>query len=138
MAKPAEPLWLGRFSVEAAAMRTRELVLLVALSFVFWALRQHVPADPARAATIGSWARTGDMRPFSTNEEVLLAGTGSLPLWSPNTELYDPTSGTWALTGNMDTERTQHTMTLLTNGKLLLAGACPMARAYSSLRPGLS
>ena len=37
-------------------------------------------------------------------------------------ELYDPASETWTLTGSLATARDQHTATLLSNGKVLVAG----------------
>jgi hypothetical protein len=37
-------------------------------------------------------------------------------------ELYDPTIGTFSPTGSMNTDRAQHTATLLTNGEVLVAG----------------
>ena len=39
-----------------------------------------------------------------------------------NAELYDPASGTWAATGSLGTARSEHTATLLPNGRVLVAG----------------
>jgi len=37
-------------------------------------------------------------------------------------ELFDPATGTWSPTGSMSIFRSQHTATLLSNGKVLVAG----------------
>jgi hypothetical protein len=65
------------------------------------------------------------------NGEVLVAGgTGPTPLQTTppvdpvlaSSELYDPITGTWTSTGAMGQPRQVHTATLLTNGKVLVAG----------------
>jgi hypothetical protein len=65
------------------------------------------------------------------NGEVLIAG-GSPSLADlsggddtddlSTAELFDPTTGTFTATGAMSNQRSQHTATLLANGKVLLAG----------------
>jgi N-acetylneuraminic acid mutarotase len=81
----------------------------------------------------GTWSATSSLLAARTlhtatllnNGKVLVAGglgdMGDLSLSSA--ELYDPpTTGTWTLTGSMNTARTDHTATLLQNGKVLVAG----------------
>ena len=59
--------------------------------------------------------------------QVLIAGgwnhgPGPDSSWLTNSELYDPGTGKWMLTGSLHTGRNRHTMTLLTNGTVLVAG----------------
>jgi hypothetical protein len=65
------------------------------------------------------------------NGEVLIAGGspslgdlsgGDDPDDLSTAELFDPTTGTFTATGAMSNPRSQHTATLLANGKVLLAG----------------
>ncbi len=51
------------------------------------------------------------------NGRVLLAGGGVA-----SAELYDPDSGTWTATGGMTQVRSGHTVTLLSDGTVLVAG----------------
>jgi N-acetylneuraminic acid mutarotase len=84
----------------------------------------------------GTWSNTGNLntdRAFHTatllpNGKVLVAGGFSCApppasCFALNSaELYDPATGTWSNTGNLDTARDSHTATLLSNGKILIAG----------------
>jgi hypothetical protein len=65
------------------------------------------------------------------NGKVLVAGGESyfiddnndvVPTFSTSAELYDPAAGTWTPTGSLGTARTGHTATLVSNGKVLVAG----------------
>jgi hypothetical protein len=60
------------------------------------------------------------------NGKVLVAG-GDSGSYGPggvptSAELYDPASGTWMATGSLANGRYSHTATLLSNGKVLVAG----------------
>lgn len=87
----------------------------------------------------GTWRTTGNLitgreRPSATllpNGKVLVAGGGgevicdgvSGQLCAVDTaELYDPVTGQWSATGIMTDRRAEHTATLLSNGKVLVAG----------------
>ncbi len=90
--------------------------------------------DPAS----GEWADTGLLnaaRSYHTatllpNGKVLISGGVQLGGEIPNlvltylrsAELYDPNSGTWLFTSSMNANRGGHTATLLSTGKVLLAG----------------
>jgi len=62
------------------------------------------------------------------NGKVLIAGGtrfSGYPTWLPATpiaELYDPASRSFAITGPMQAARTEHTATLLADGRVLIAG----------------
>jgi hypothetical protein len=82
----------------------------------------------------GLWTETGSMRASrgSGHSATLLpdgivlvaggdqVGLGHVP--QKTAELYDPTTGTWSDTGNMLVARSHHSATLLSDGKVLVAG----------------
>ena len=51
---------------------------------------------------------------------MVAGGVCSTHLKDP--ELHDPATGTWTVTGSMATGRAEHTATLLSSGKVLVAG----------------
>ncbi|HMV51442.1 MAG TPA: kelch repeat-containing protein, partial [Blastocatellia bacterium] len=87
--------------------------------------------DPAT----GAWTPTGNLNfgrfdavgMLLPNGKVLVAGgatlnnNGSVSVLN-SAELYDPATGVWTLTGNLNIPRLFASATLLTNGKVLLAG----------------
>jgi WD40 repeat protein len=90
--------------------------------------------DPAS----GTWTATGNLHvkrhahtaTLLPDGKVLVAGgvqgaTGSGYTSITSAELYDPASGTWTVTGSLATARGDHTATLLSSGKVLVAGGRP-------------
>jgi N-acetylneuraminic acid mutarotase len=89
--------------------------------------------DPA----VGTWSATGSLitsRAGFTpivlaNGKVLVAGgiSGSQGgNMIASAELYDPSTGVWSATGGLSTARTNHTTTMLNNGKVLVTGGGPV------------
>src|SRR6476661_4341448 len=82
----------------------------------------------------GRWTETGSMHAprgggqtatLLPDGQVLVAGGDQLGLGHPpqsSVELYDPASGTWKETGSMVLARSHHSATLLSDGRVLVAG----------------
>lgn len=91
----------------------------------------------------GDWTSTGAMtqeRAYHTatllpNGNVLVSG-GVVPSGGQTvlaaSELYDPSTGSWTATGSLNTGRWGHTMTLLPNGEVLVAGGAGQSEDLSS------
>ena len=78
---------------------------------------------PMTAARSLHTATLLDHGPAATNGKVLITG-GSMGFLSDlaTAELYDPATGTFTATGRMSEVRSEHTATLLADGKVLVAG----------------
>lgn len=53
---------------------------------------------------------------------VIIVAGGQNDIYLNTAELYDPLIETWTATGNMANATSCHTATLLTNGRVLVAG----------------
>jgi len=84
-------------------------------------LHLFLPAAPPTRRHVGGHSAT-----LLDNGKVLVAGGMNCPqyfcLASAAAELYDPSTNTWTAAGGMHTARAWHTATLLSNGKVLVAG----------------
>ena len=81
-----------------------------------------------------SWTLTGSLinkrydatATLLSTGKVLLAGGSGLhnraAVKLTACELYDPATGTWSSTGSLNVGRTQHTASMLQNGKILAVG----------------
>ena len=93
-------------------------------------------APPTKASpvpAIGRWNTTGSMITGRAEHTATLLPDGTVLVAGgvadnreetvlASAELYDPRTGMWAATGSMTSPRSQHTATLLHNGKVLVTG----------------
>ena len=90
------------------------------------------PPSPAAAQT---WSTAGDMAIDRVGHHAIVLAdgrvlvVGGISSGSANggydtrlAEIYDPSTNTWSLSGSTANGRTEHTATLLANGKVLVAG----------------
>jgi N-acetylneuraminic acid mutarotase len=93
----------------------------------------------------GEWSHTGNLNTIRYGHistilpsgKVLVAGGGYSSTGGPvnflnSAELYDPATGIWYRIGDLKTARYGHTATLLSNGKVLLAGGSNSAGALNT------
>jgi hypothetical protein len=135
---PTSDMTAGRDVYHTATLLPDGTVLIAGYGFVACStcLSGVGPGPSAEVynPVTGTFAPTGDMiiprTGFSAtllpNGKVLIAG-GSCCTIYPNTypttaELYDPLTGNFTRTGDMINGREEHTATLLSNGKVLIAG----------------
>jgi Galactose oxidase, central domain/Kelch motif len=86
--------------------------------------------DPATETWSGTGSlnidRTGHTATLLPNGKVLVTGGYNFTENRFNAlnsaELYDPATGTWSVTGSLNIARSDHSASLLSNGKILVAG----------------
>lgn len=111
--------------------RVRMVAVLVAL--VALSAASQLPA--AQATHGGDWAATGELSTARYGHTATLLGTGKVLVAggivssdafgvqsTSSAEIYDPEAKTWSATGSLNVARSEHTATLLPNGKVLVAG----------------
>ncbi|RKH67570.1 kelch repeat-containing protein [Corallococcus aberystwythensis] len=69
--------------------------------------------------------------PFVRKTLLVAGGSNTSSLSLATAEVYDPGSGTWSATVSMAAPRRYHTVTLLDNGKVLVAGGANNSSAYA-------
>jgi len=82
----------------------------------------------------GVWSSTGSLATERSAHTAVLLPSGDVldsggvnnfganPTWLASSELYNPESGNWSPTGSLLQARSDHTSTLLTDGKVLITG----------------
>ena len=95
-----------------------------------------------------TWVATGSMLVGRANQTATLLSNGMVlvvggsstdgrEIGLGSAELYDPITGTWAATGDMTQARSAHAATLLSDGRVLVAGgfeSAGLAGGYDRLR----
>src|SRR5690606_8966010 len=72
-------------------------------------------------SSAGQWTPTGELTGSHSAAVLLPDGTVLVAGGSTLAQLYDPTTETWTATGSLATDGFGQTLTLLSNGKVLIA-----------------
>ncbi len=123
-----QPMSVARVAGQATALRDgRVLVSGGANDTGFLASTEIY--DPATRA----WTTTGALKIGRFGQTLNLLADGTVlttggygfaanPVTLAGAELFDPTTGQWTVTGSMSATRVNHTATVLTNGRVMVAG----------------
>jgi N-acetylneuraminic acid mutarotase len=84
--------------------------------------------SPAGSLSIARWSHTATL--LSSGRVLVAAGLNNFPSqtsFAPpaplaSAEIYDPTSDSWSAAGSLSNARAQHSATMLSSGKVLVAG----------------
>lgn len=145
---PAGKTWMATGSLtddradHTATLLPNGKVLVVGGRKFFYDLASAELYDPAS----GMWTPTGSLNiprrahtaTLLPNGKVLVAGgtredNGYMVYSITSAEIYDPATGTWTATGSLATARGDHTATLLSSGKVLVAGGRPTFSGMGNL-----
>ena len=138
----ARSLSTARYSPTATLLATGKVLVAGGTSNSLGTLVSTELYDPSTNTWMNagslSLARTFNTATLLTNGTVLVAGgsgyipsrgtTGSLT----SVELYNPVTNAWSTAGALTTARNSHTATLLSDGKLLVAGGTDGSVSFGS------
>ncbi|WP_437998586.1 kelch repeat-containing protein [Sorangium sp. So ce185] len=142
-----DPAWEPAGRSNVAVRRDHTATLLLQSGKVLVAGGSDWPEELADAElydpTDDTWSLVGQMLVaryrhtatlLESGEVLVLGGQNNLSGDAPvdTVELYDPEAGTWKSGASMATPRTEHTATLLPDGKVLVAGGATGSWALSS------
>jgi len=128
---PAGPLAIGRFNHTATLLPNGKMLVVGGqngppASYQYFASAEiyDLATNAWSAAGSLSTARGQHTATLLLNGKVLVVGgqniVGGSPQYLASAELYDPATGGWSPTGPLATGRSEHTATLLPNGKVLV------------------
>jgi hypothetical protein len=135
-----QPMITPRFAHTATLLRSGKVLVAGGFGAPSQPVSSAELYDPAPAPgnPNGTWTATGNSMTIArhshtatllsdVNGKVLVAGGQDSNGYLDSAELYDPSNppngnGTWAPTASLNVPRFRHTATLLSNGKVLVAG----------------